>query len=110
MGEAESLANFDRLDTLYVCVAGLATNFTDSLLLPETATGVCEVGDRAIGDGDGVRARGLRGMLCTLLRRFGDLMAERLLLRPCREPGRLELNEFAGELGPLERGELLPDE
>lgn len=34
--------------------------------------GLAEVGETAIGDGEGVRARGLNGILCTLLRLFGD--------------------------------------
>jgi len=62
-----------------------------------------------MGEGEGVLASGLRGMLCTLFRLF-DLIHCRLLLRPCKEIGLLELNELAGELGPLDRGDELADE
>ena len=68
------------------------------------------VGDVAIGDGDGVLARGDNGILCTDLRRWGDLMADILCLSPWSELGRLCSCDPAGELGVLELGELLFDE
>lgn len=64
-------------ECLNVCVEGLVPDLTASLLV-----GVCDVGDTAIGEGDGVLARGLSGILCTLLRLLGDLRHCRLLLRP----------------------------
>ena len=63
-----------------------------------------------MGDGEGVRARGLKGILCTLLRLLGDLIHCRLLLSPCKEPGRLNVKELAGELDPLDKGETLEEE
>ena len=58
-------------------MAPVLTATTASLL-----GGVCDVGDKAIGDGEGVRANGLKGILCTLLRLFGDLIHCKLLLSP----------------------------
>ncbi len=68
------------------------------------------VGDVAIGDGDGVRASGDSGMLCTDLRRCGDLIVCNLCLSPWRELGRLKCAELAGEFGVLDVGELLLDD
>ena len=68
------------------------------------------VGDVAIGDGDGVRASGDSGMLCTDLRRCGDLMVCSLCFSPCSELGRENCDGVAGELGVLDVGELLFDE
>lgn len=68
------------------------------------------MGETARLEGDGVRARGLSGILCTLLRLLGDLIHCKLLLSPCNVPGRPDVNEFAGELGPLESGEALAEE
>ena len=71
-------------------------------------------GDEIMLEGEGVRARGLRGKLCTDLRRCGDLREEVFLcFATCRELGRpmctvAALTEAAaGELGTLEDGELL---
>lgn len=64
-----------------------------------------------MGDGEGVRARGDRGILCTDLRRCGDLrLCARLCLSPCRELGRQNCEELAGELGADELGEELVEE
>ena len=46
-------------------------------------------GDEAMLEGDGVRARGLRGKLCTDLRRCGDLRDDVFLcFTTCKELGR----------------------
>ena len=68
------------------------------------------MGEVAIGEGEGVLASGDRGMLCTDLRRCGDLTVCSLCLRPCRELGRPRWAELAGELGVLEPGDELCDE
>lgn len=92
-----------------VCVDGLVPGF---MLTPAASllVGFCDVGETAIGEGEGVRARGLSGMLCTLLRLLGDLRHCRLLLRPCSDPGLPAVNELAGEFWPLDSGELLAEE
>ena len=69
----------------------------------------------ASGDGDGVRASGDSGILCTDLRRLVELVACFILclcLRPCSVLGReLKLDAAAaGEFGRLDDGELLLDE
>lgn len=99
-----------RGECLYVWVDGLEVELgltTEASLL---GAGPSDVGDTVIGEGEGVRASGLSGILCTLLRLLGDLRHWRLLLRPCKEPGLPEVNELAGEFWPLDRGELLADE
>ena len=68
------------------------------------------VGEVAIGDGEGVRASGDSGMLCTDLRLCGDLMVCNLCFSPCSELGLLKCAELAGEFGVLELGELLLDD
>ena len=69
-----------------------------------------------MGDGDGVRARGERGMCPTDFLLLGDLKPltfVTLWLMTWREEGRwwrVEEEEEAGELGAEEGGEELPDE
>jgi len=82
---------------LNVCVEGLEPGLTATTEASLLGAGACDVGDTAIGEGEGVLASGLSGILCTLLRLLGDLRHCRLLLRPCNEPGLLEVKELAGE-------------
>ncbi len=64
------------------------------------------VGDVAMDDGDGVRASGDSGMLCTDFLLCGDLTVCSLCFKPCSELGLLKCADPAGELGVLELGEL----
>lgn len=66
-------------------------------------------GELLCGVGDGVRARGDRGMLPADLRRGERYWRWSLGARPCRELGRM-WPELAGEFGTLELGELLWEE
>lgn len=66
-------------------------------------------GEVLCGVGEGVRARGERGMLPADLRRGERYWRCNLGARPCRELGRI-WPELAGEFGTLELGELLWDE
>lgn len=64
-----------------------------------------------MGDGEGVRASGESGILWTDLRRWGDLrLCARLCLSPCRELGRQNCDELAGEFGAEELGDELVEE
>ena len=71
------------------------------------------VGLVAMGDGEGVRASGESGILCTDLRRLGDFVVCCCILccNPCSERGRelkcAPIDDAAGELGMLDDGELL---
>lgn len=69
-----------------------------------------------MAEGEGVRARGLNGKLCTDLRLWGDLSevdADFLCLTTCKELGlpkwaaAATAEAAAGEFGTLEPGELL---
>lgn len=70
-------------------------------------------GDEIMLEGEGVRARGLKGKLCTDLRRCGDFKDDVFLcLTTWREEGRPKwvapaTEVVAGELGTLDPGELL---
>jgi hypothetical protein len=70
------------------------------------------VGDWGPGDGDGVLARGDKGILWTDFLLWGDFKLPLLLcFNPCRELGRQNCDVLlAGEFGVLELGELLVEE
>ena len=67
------------------------------------------VGETGRGEGDGVRARGERGMWPTDLRRLGEwrflVLMWSLCFRPWREEGRVEVEALAGEHGAEESSE-----